>query len=48
MNPKSEGFCDVCNSFNDVSSGKPYGGWHGDIEETLAAFESQSPCKMSR
>lgn len=46
MNPKYEGLCDVF-GIGAVSAGKS-DGWHGDIEEALAAFESESSCEITR
>lgn len=47
MNPKNEGLCDVFGSFGAISGGKS-DGWHSDIEETLATFESESSCEVTR
>lgn len=40
MNPTKEGLCDVFGCSDAFSAGKP-DGWHGDIEEILATFQSE-------
>lgn len=47
MNPKEEGLCNVFGSFGADFAGKS-DGWHGDIDEALAAFESKSACEVTR
>ncbi len=47
MNPKNaknEGYYDVYGDFYASSTGKS-DGWHGDIEEILATYESASTCE---
>ena len=48
-NMKETGLCDVYTGFSVPSGGKS-DGWHGDIDDILAAFEIpyQDPCEIPR